>query len=85
MQPPTADASLIVEAALSAIGLITVATFVTVWKLRDAVRDLTAVVTDPRTGLAVAVDRMAATVQAVDRRVQSLELWRESQHEGASE
>lgn len=78
----TPENSIIVEAALSGIGLLTLATFGVVWKMRDDVRDLTRTVSDPRTGLTFSVDKLVDAVDGLGHRVVSLEDWREAQDEG---
>lgn len=76
------DGSILADAALAGIAMLTVATFAMIWKLRDDVRDLTRTVTDPRNGLTVTVDRLVTAVDGIGDRVVSLEAWREEQREG---
>jgi hypothetical protein len=78
----TPDDSILVDAALVGIGLLTVATFGVVWRLRDDVRDLTKTVSDPRNGLTVTLDRLVGVVDALETRTSVLEIWRAAQSEG---
>lgn len=78
----TPDNSILTDAALAGIALLTVATFGVVWRMRDDVRDLTRTVADPRNGLTVAVDKLTVAVDGIGDRVLSLEDWREAQGDG---
>jgi hypothetical protein len=76
------DDSILVDAALVGTGLLTLATFGMVWKLRDDFRDLARTVGDPRNGLTVTLDRLVGVVDALETRTSVLEIWRGVQDEG---